>query len=391
MKAFWRGAGLLARLLLGAISLVAAIGWYWQLGDTQRALFTAWLTGAAASAPARTIAIGGWPLLVAAALLMAFLVARPFTYVVTLVLALLAHQKPLDYAGSIADVGLARMRRGQYLSSELCFRVALAMKLAVAGRRHMGTATTMANLGKNLQRQGRYGASIRWCERANALRESLRGPDDPSLVPTLISLAFTLKAHGRYPEAKQVIDRAVRVARHAERPQLVANTLHQQARILMLTGDLSEAHTVFKKAVAARATLDGGTGPQTASTEFRWGQNYRLRGKYREAAQLQLKAARVLRASGNKAEFNSCLGELCQTLRGQRRPKLGLLIARYRSRFAHDTWGPGTPQSRDADAALIVALRAVNTSESLTEAEAMARQMALLPRQSRPASLVEDA
>jgi hypothetical protein len=376
---FARATTQVVRLLIGLASVLGFAGWYWGLSSAQRAQFLSWISTPLTSTFGRLGVPVGYVLVAAVGILLAVLMFRPLVFVLTSLLGALAHQTPIDYAGGLGELGLTKMRQGHYRSSEAYFRIALAMKKAVAGPDHRETATTTANLAKVMQRQGRYRRAVRLYQRALKIKEQAVGPRDASLVPTMVSLAFTLHSLGRDEEAETTIRKALDVARVTEREQLIAGTMHQLSRILMLRGKHGEAHAEFKKTVAMRIKLNGASSPQTATTQYRWGQNFRLRGLYGEALHLQLPAARVLRSAGSPYEFSQCLGELSATLRRARRPRLALRIARYRVVRVESTFSPAHPQVQASRQALIETLRAVSTPEALREAERLARTSALIP------------
>ncbi len=379
MRPFWRAFVFVARLLVGLASILAFVGWYWGLRAAQRDQFWGWLWAPVTSMSTGSRVLGAWVLLAASLSILALLMFRPLLYLWTVTLAAITHQAPVDYASSFAEVGLTRSRQGRFWSAEAYFRLALAMKEAVRGSAHKGTANTVANLGKVMQRQGRHRSAVRMYRRALTTKEAACGPRDSSLVPTLVSLAFTLYSLGEYEEAEETATRALDIARGSQQEQLIARTTHQFARILMLRGKLGEAHSAFRRAVNMRIKLNGPGSHKTASSQYRWGQNYRLRGQYGEALRLQLAAAKVLRKAGSPQEFSHCLGEIAKTLRDAGRFRMAVLIARYRLAFALRSFAATSPELQVCQQALVEVLRALSTPDALREAEELARQSARIP------------
>src|SRR5262249_18047721 len=148
-----------------------------------------------------------------------------------------------------------RLEVGDYDGAAPFFQRALAAKETIYGSDDASVAITAHNLGIVRSEQRRLPEARALLERAIRSRLAKLGPDHPLLATSYVAIARVDGLEGRAEAAIGNMERAIEIKRHAygaAHPSLV-ESMRTKAALLLRFGRVPEAKAVLAEALAADA------------------------------------------------------------------------------------------------------------------------------------------
>jgi CHAT domain-containing protein len=165
---------------------------------------------------------------------------------------------PDALATTLRNFGDVLFERGDYQQAPEQFQRALALRERVPDHNPLDLAEDLDHLARALMWVDRADAAALANDRAFAIKEEAVG-DDVRLAQSLELRAQLDQRLGRYVEARQALERAVRLRRNAPEHPALAMTLTLLGQQSWLEGDLEESKRASGEALAiARRTLRDG-------------------------------------------------------------------------------------------------------------------------------------
>ena len=161
-------------------------------------------------------------------------------------------ERDLSVAETLQGLGMSLRRDGDYAGAEPLLAQALSLRRQLLPATHPEIAYTLVDLAQVRNDLGDYASAEALYREALASMEQTLGPDHPNIALTLTTLSRVLKTHRDYDGARPLLARALAIRRkvYGERHPNVALTLNDLGRLALEAGDLAEADTHFRQALA---------------------------------------------------------------------------------------------------------------------------------------------
>lgn len=168
---------------------------------------------------------------------------EPYLEHVRHVLAVFELVDPINAAVLMDEFGVLLTNRGDYVSAQLIYDRALAIREQLFPPDHVTTAQSLNQLGWLLYRKGEYEKAKVLYERALDIRERVLGQDHPDTARSLNNLAWLYYQQGKYGRAKVLHQRALAIRGRVLGPNHTdtARSLEGLGTVLEEEGDLLTA------------------------------------------------------------------------------------------------------------------------------------------------------
>ena len=204
-----------------------------------------------------------------------------------------AHGDPAERGALICQLGEVLDASGRLDEALKMHRKAVALLTSVAGHDDL-RAHAHNRFGHVLNCADRPDEAIAAHERAIAIARG--AGHDELLAPILIDLGYTLWAVGRLADAREALTAGLALLTQAD-GRMAWYKAHATAGLGMVaqdTGDLDEAATRHRAAIAGFTEVCGGDHPDTAQALDKLGYTLRLQGHLHEAMATHLRGVRLL-------------------------------------------------------------------------------------------------
>lgn len=203
----------------------------------------------------------------------------------------------IDLAGSMNNLALAYVSRGEYEAADSLYRESLAMKRRLYPGDDVDLATTINNIGLlELERGHVNGAIALLTDGVDMLRRVVKD-QDPVLPAGIAALSRALEGAGRYDTARVLADEVLKRRKevYAGDHPAVAASLTQLGRLLWLNGNRTEGEKLVREALAMNIRLSPAGSQGTAANMVDLSALLRQAGQFEEADTLALRATAMRR------------------------------------------------------------------------------------------------
>ncbi len=201
--------------------------------------------------------------------------------------------------GSVAlgmnNLAAALEAQGKYEEAEDLYRKALALKREIYPSPDRGIAISLNNLAVLLQNTGRLDEAEELLRESLAMRRELFGPKGAGVAPALNNLGFLLELQKRHGEAEETFREALEIVHDklGEEHFAAANVLRNLAVVQLSQGDAEAAEASARQAVEIMRDTYGHW--RVADAESVLGQCLVEQGRYEEAGVLLERSFPLLR------------------------------------------------------------------------------------------------
>jgi serine/threonine protein kinase len=171
--------------------------------------------------------------------------------------------QPAELAESLFDLAHHLWSQGKLPEAEKYARegltVATNLDSSVPGRKGTLVAKSLAQLGVIVQDQGRLAEAENLFRESVAVRKQLLGSEHPTVAQSLNSLSGVLALEGKTAEAEKANREAMKVFGWSNRMGETSDAdLYNRGNVFFEQGNLAEAETCFRQALAIRRQRSGG-------------------------------------------------------------------------------------------------------------------------------------
>ena len=207
-------------------------------------------------------------------------------------LKLRQQQEPADdlaRGDAMSDLGTALFYLGEYSESEAIFADLLELRIRTAGAVSERTGETLNDLGLIHVAKGDYRLAEARFLRALEVRRTIAGGDGLDVANTLADLSIVYRDTGRLDEARDLLERALKIYRqHRERTNerehlMEPVVLNRLALIYQTRGPFGPAVDLLKEAIGLTRKLFGTDHFNIFGYTSNLGATYRALGRYAEA------------------------------------------------------------------------------------------------------------
>ena len=216
--------------------------------------------------------------------------------------ALAQREEPsIDWASTIANLGLVAQNQGRHTEAEGLFRRAREAYQEILGPRHPEVAELTGNIGSSLANQGRFAEAVTLFEETHEIEQETLPPDHAGHVTTLSNLGASLMLLGRLEEAKPHQLRALAIAKQAlgeDHPTVAALELN----LGLLSSELDDvagARLHYDKALKIYERSVGPDHPDLGRVLNNLGSLELEDGRPEDARALYQRAVRLFENAGN--------------------------------------------------------------------------------------------
>jgi len=174
---------------------------------------------------------------------------------------------------------------GEYQSSEVMFRAALALRLETLGNKHADVARSLSDVAEALRKQSRYDEAEPLFAEALAMQRELLGNSDPAVARTLYRLGMMHNRMQQGAQAEPLFREALAIFRQHPGEDL-RGPLDQLALSLTIQSDpgkYAEAETIARECVALCRKQAPLGDPDLAYALYNFGRLFREQGRHAEA------------------------------------------------------------------------------------------------------------
>lgn len=317
-----------------------------------------------------------------------------------------------DYATSLGNMAVLRMRMSNYTTAEPLMRQALEIKRKALGEDHPDYVNSLNNLAGlyyymgnhaesaqlyhqvvNIKRtimrendpdyiaslnnlteiyrsMGNYAAAEPLCLQALEIRRKALGEDDPDYATSLNNLAVLYRAMGKNAAAEPLLCQALRISRKTlgeDHPDYATN-LDNLAVLYVVMGKFAEAEPLFHQALEIKRKALGEDHPDYAISLNNLAEFYRAMGNDAAAAPLYNQAIEIWALGEDRLSYATGLNNLGRLYHDQRNYAAAEALLREALKIRGEVVGESHPdyiQSLNHLAKLYLDLRNYSAAEPL--------------------------
>lgn len=160
----------------------------------------------------------------------------------------------IRYAHALHNLGLLRIRQGDFKRAEQAYRQALQLKEKLRGPDHLDCAITLENLGGLYQETAEFTQAEKELLRAEKIRLRAGGRDSPQMIAALHELGTLYHRMGQYDRAEPLLRKVVELRERyqgSEHPDY-AKSLDNLGKLRNSLGDYKEAIRLLAQALQIR-------------------------------------------------------------------------------------------------------------------------------------------